>query len=38
MTKWLPSRFEPALTAVLLAVFFAGLELVEVLVMTLHPF
>jgi hypothetical protein len=38
MAKLLPSRFELALAAVLLAVFSATLELVEVLVRTLHPF
>jgi hypothetical protein len=38
MPKWLLSRFELALAAVLLAVFSAALELVEVLVRNLPPF
>jgi hypothetical protein len=38
MPTWLPSRFEFALATVLLAVFSAALELVEVLVGNSHPF
>jgi hypothetical protein len=38
MPNWRPSRFELALAAVLLAVFFAALELVEAFVTLHHSF
>jgi hypothetical protein len=38
MPNWFQSRFELALAAVLLAVFFATLELVEAFMTLHHPF